>query len=209
MDVFPAPVFYVDSSTGKIVRTISSRFIFTGVFTDDTFAFSCPLVSIVFHHFDETNLHVLLKALDSIPKHSTILNIIASGSRLPKIACNFPSSIPDHITYLGLCFSKPDELLFSHLLDNLPIALEVLSLNYFIPLPNPPPSLKLICILSDFSAESVTEIVNYYFDKIDSLQVIRFGHNFYYAYSSRRPTATDLDLSAITITRKQYLSKKP
>lgn len=209
MAVSPTPVIYFSFDATKFVHTFASRFTFSGDLLDHTFKFWGSIASIDFHCFDDTNLPILHKVLTSIPRHITVLDITASGSKKSKHSCDFPAIIPDHITYLSLCFEKKNEHLFSHLLDNLPVALEVLSLSNFFPLSNPPPVLKMICLPSGFTADDCAGICRYYFDNIDSLQMVHFGPNFCYVSRFERASVIDLELSSVTITKKLFLSKIP
>lgn len=91
----------------------------------------------------------------------------------------FPIVLPDHIRYLYIDFITDDTSKLVSLFDRLPVSLEVLSIVQFVPISNPPPLLKFICLpRPDHSVAFLRGYAKTYFESIPSLVDIYFGLNF-------------------------------
>lgn len=135
------------------------------------------------------------KILDHIPSETTTL----------ALSCNMvtgsPVRIPGHIKYLCLSFSYSDHVEFRNMIDNLPVSLEALSIVKPITLRNPPPLLKFINIaLTRVDESDFLRIATDYFETIPSLEVVRFGYNFY-SLSASSLDAYSLDTYSTLYTR--------
>lgn len=134
----------------------------------------------IFKSVTHLRLHFKPVNDETYPQICKILEYITPETTTLFFSCEiidrYPIQIPGHIQYLGLCFTySKDNAELRHLLDNLPVSLEVLSTMCPVVIKNPPPGLKFINIThTDFEFDVRMRVVMNYFETIPSLETVRF-----------------------------------
>lgn len=130
-------------------------------------SFRGSFIRAFFSDVDDSDTLLIHKVFDSFPHETTFLTVVAFH-----VTTHFPPIILPSVRFLDLSVFSKDSRFFAHLLDNLPVSLEIISLNIVIPVPNPPPSLKIICFPYVYKSHDTATC---FFDAIPSLQLVRFG----------------------------------
>lgn len=141
-----------------------------------------------------THLHLFLKCKDEETYFDAckILEYITPTTTVLSFSCEFikgyPVRIPRHIRYLGLDFAYHETNTdFREFIDNLPVSLEALSIMYPIAIENPPPVLKFINFThANFVDTEEKRIAGEYFETIPTLELVRFGYNFYSSHYAQK-----------------------